>query len=141
MLDQRVTSLRIQDKILSIQYQFYKKIYSIPDGFGYTPDFMNQLEFNKILEEDKIMLDEEITEQEVIIAIKEMELDKVSASRWNSIEFYRFFFKKLKKILVEVIKEMSKEGLSIDQSRGVISLMDKPQRNLLKIDNWRLCHY
>ena len=38
---------------------------------------------------------------------------------------------------MDLIKDMSVKGLTKDEGRGIISLMDKPSKNLLYITNWR----
>ena len=46
------------------------------------------------------------------------------------------FFCKFEQLFVDVIKEIAEKGFTVEVGHGIISLMDKPSRDLLWIKNW-----
>ena len=123
-------------EILDIQYEFYKKLYAKRD-IKIDEDYLSNLELLTISDETKEQLEQNITMTELQKAIKDMDIDKVPGPDGLPIEFYRKFEYLIGPILLDVITAMSKNGLSLDQGRGIISLMEKPGKNLLKIPHWR----
>ena len=66
-----------------------------------------------------------------------MPLDKVPGVNGISTNFLREFWEDLKGILTQVIQKAAKEGFPIEMARAVISLLEKSNRDLLLIANWR----
>ena len=55
-----------------------------------------------------------------------------------TVEFYRFFWPNIKNILIDSFKTALDSGeLSIEQRRGIISLIPKKDKDLLFLKNWR----
>ena len=65
-----------------------------------------------------------------------MDADKVPGIDGLPIEFYIMFYSK-ENFLLSLMKEVAQDGLSCDDAKGIISLMDKPGKNLLHINHWR----
>ena len=68
--------------------------------------------------------------------MQQMENDKVPGPDGLPIEFYKFFLCKIKNLLFDAIKEMSEQGLTIDEGCGVISLMEKTDCDPLYLKHW-----
>ena len=124
-------------EILHEQYNFFKKIFSVPEGFEHDMSFVEGLKIPKIELEDKERLEQQIEYNEIIDALKTMEPDKVSGPDGLPVEFYKVFWLQIKGLVFEVIKEIATKGLTVDEGRGVISLMEKPNKNTLVLDSWR----
>ena len=91
----------------------------------------------KISEELKQDIEQGISTEEIAQAMKEMDKDKVPGPDGIPIEFYREFKDKLQPMLNQIIVEFSERWFTINQGRGIISLIDKPGKNMLKIKDWR----
>ena len=123
--------------ILQEQFQFYKELFrEKPIRQDFETLFKN-LPGPKLTETDREMLSKEITKEEIVKAIKQMEFNKVPGPDGIPIDFIVFAWNKLEKIVIETVKEMSKKGPTLDESRGIISLINKLEKNLLHIQNWR----
>ena len=123
-------------KILQVQYEFYKQLFTsrgtiVPKGY------LDNIEFPQIQEWDQIELANPITEEEVKNALFDMNFNKVPGSQGLLPEWYVKFWEDIKAILFNVITEASQKGFSCMTGQGVISLMEKPDKNPLQIESWR----
>ena len=123
-------------EILKLQYEFYKRLFTEKQIEG-TQDFFDTIQIPKLTAEEKLDLEQDITYDEMIKAMKEMDNDKVPGPDGIPIEWYQKFKPKVYKILYEVIKEIGNKGFTVDEGRGIISLIDKPDKNMLQLSGWR----
>jgi exonuclease III len=132
------------DDILSHILDFYKNLYapvaneSESDKTIYNDNLLNFQSDKKISTEDSDYLDGVITERELYEAVMSMPNDKSPGTDGLSAEFYKRFWKHLKKPLIKCFRTVyEKEELSIDQKTGIISLIPKAEKDPLQIKNWR----
>ena len=123
-------------EILDIQKNFYQKLYKSKDvtyrGFGY----LKKVKVTKLTDQQKLELDCDISGTKIIECIKQMKMEKVPGIDGLPIEFYRVFYCKFQEFFNSVISEIAEKGFTLNQGHGIISLMDKPGRDLLFIKNW-----
>ena len=92
----------------------------------------------KITQKDREMLYSPITLEEVKIAIKQMKLNKCPGLDGLNVEFYKKFETELLPSLHSVIlKAVSNNKFHMTANQGILSLIDKPDKDLLSILNWR----
>ncbi len=130
--DQKV----IQNEILLFYSNLYKSNYNKADCdslFGIIRD-----KIHKLNEEDKILIDDELTLEEMDIALKQMSNCKSPGIDGLSTEFLKHFWKDIRKLLYNAFLECIQEGsLSPTMKTGLITLLPKPKKQLLLLDNWR----
>ncbi len=126
----------IQNEILLFYSNLYKSNYNKADCdslFGIIRD-----KIHKLNEEDKILIDDELTLEEMDIALKQMSNCKSPGIDGLSTEFLKHFWKDIRKLLYNAFLECIKEGsLSPTMKTGLITLLPKPKKQLLLLDNWR----
>ncbi len=72
------------------------------------------------------------------IALKQMSNCKSPGIDGLSTEFLKHFWKDIRKLLYNAFLECIKEGsLSPTMKTGLITLLPKPKKQLLLLDNWR----
>ena len=64
-------------------------------------DYIQDLDMPKLDTDESNALEQEITNEEVKMAIKEMDADKVSGIDGLPIEFYRMFYSKLENFFIK----------------------------------------
>ena len=79
-----------------------------------------------------------ITENECLKALKKMKNSKTPGIDGLPAEFYKVFWIDIKKIVTESVNfSFEKNELSLDQRRGLISLVPKKDKDRLSLKNWR----
>lgn len=119
--------------------EFYSNLYSSKFCQQSTTEFFKSLHNIKQISDDEFNICEApLSLQEVTDAIKSLKSNKSPGTDGLSAEFYRTFEKLLTPFLLEVFNE------SIDRSflpptlcQGLITLIPKPNKDHLLIDNWR----
>ena len=122
-------------EILKEQHSFFEKLFSTRNTELPT-DYLKNLQIPQISQEDKQWLSQEITMQEVKMALFSMKFDKVTGSQGLPPEWYVKFWDEINGILFQTIKDAAKQGFSKTSSRGIISLMEKPNKDRLRIEQW-----
>ena len=128
--------------ILNEQKRYYQNLYSdsgplnIQDQNRIVHRFTDNL---NTLSDDEVQVCEGlITEQECADALKEMTNGKSPGCDGFTVDFYKVFWKNLKLLLVESLNYSYKKGeLSVDQKRGIITLIPKKNKIRLLLKNWR----
>ena len=122
------------NEILQIQHEFYEKLFT----GAIRPDnkFLENLEHKKLTPEMREELDAPIQTDEIALAMSQMAENKVMGPDGISIEWIRAFWDLLEKFFIDLIIEISQHGLTPDEGCGVISLIDKPGKNMMLLDNW-----
>ena len=117
--------------------------------------YIHQLKFNKILicqffenknkkinEIDRNMCDSSITEEECYASILTFTNNKSPGSDGFSVEFYKFFWPKIKTYLLNSYKYSFENNLlSIDQRRALITLIPKGNQDKRLLKTGDLFHY
>ncbi len=89
-------------------------------------------------DEERTLCDGLITMEECERSIKNMKNGKSPGSDGFTAEFYKFFWTDIKHLVLESINFAYRKGeLSIDQKRGIITLIPKKGKNRLLLKNWR----
>ena len=135
--------LIVDDKIITDEKEIlHEQNNHFEKQFDYQPvkhdvNYLKKLESPKLTHFQRVKLDSPIVDYEIYEAIKQMHKNKTPGPDGLPIEFYHKFWNKIYKIVYTVIKDMSEMGPTIEESRGIISLLDKPNKNPLYINNWR----
>lgn len=118
---------------------FYKNIYSSQFSYDCTISFMDSVGNNdSISAPDKDLCDLHITLTEVVESIKNLKVNKLPGVDGLTSKFCPTFVKDLAPLLLEVIYESIRLGsLPSTLIQSLITLIPKPKKYVLLIDNWR----
>ena len=126
--------------MLKEQYNFYRELYGLGDltfNANKFAQFSANMKSPKLSPEQVKMLDNEISEIELKTAVFEMKKNKVPGSDGLGIEFYQQYFQLIKQLLLYICKASAKYGLHTTARQGIITLIEKPGKNLDYLTNWR----
>jgi exonuclease III len=131
-----------QNEIMKEQVKFYQKLYNqeLNENAGEAKqEFLEGLEMPKLSEQEAQECEGQVTEDEATGALKDMSNGSAPGSDGLTVEFYKFFWSKIKHCVVNGYNESFTSGLlSYTQNQGVITLIHKGNdldRELLT--NWR----
>lgn len=137
-------TIREQSKIIETQSRFYKELYKENNNTNnrsetYIQDFLGATEMPKISDNLKYECELPITEEEVGLAIKQLNNGSAPGSDGFTAEFYKVFWSRLKPMILESFQQSFELGhVSKSQQKGILSLIHKgndlPRENLT---NWR----
>ena len=124
--------------VLDEQYKFYENLYKEDQNFELKlfEDFTRNLDGPKIRDNDKDMLEKEMTLQELKEVIFKSKTEKIPGSDGLNIEFYQRFFNEIKYLLLKVCNEVSENGLNTTARQGIITLIEKTGKNSEYLANW-----
>ena len=128
--------------ILDMEKRFYENLYadkSNPTQAREAEDKIFQgLEIPKVNEADKLACEEELSEREILRSVKAMKNGKSPGTCGLTSEFYKFFWLDIKDILTASINyNLNKGMLSLEQRRGILTLIPKKDKDRLYLKNWR----
>lgn len=132
--------------ILNEQKSFYESLYRLRElseegETNYTFDYLQKIHpdyITKVKEIDRNHLEQKVTIHEIYDAIMTLKSNKTPGSDGYTPEFYRFFWSDIKFIMDGWLQEAIKnEKLHNSARHSVILLLDKPERDLLSLENWR----
>ena len=141
LIDDNEKEITDQNDILQEELDFYRKLYTQPKDANNREEikqfFLNE-DTPKISEENKTLCDSDISLEEIGRALKELKNGKSPGSDGFPPDFYKFFWSDLKVLVFESLMfAVDKGELSIDQRRGVISLIPKKDKDVRRLKNWR----
>lgn len=117
---------------------FYKKLYSSQYCEESANSFLDSVSVNQISKTDKELGDCPVTVEEIIDAIKSLKVNKSPGVDGITSEFYKAFCKELAPFLLQVFNESISNGtLPPTLTQGLITLLPKPKKDHLIIENWR----
>ena len=123
------------DSILKELKKFYQQLYTSAGPRDLT--FTEGIKFPTISQQDKTELDKDITPNEIALAIKSLSNDKCPGTDVLPANFYKMFYPKIKDFLPKLYEEIIRDKkLHLSARRGIISLLEKIDKNLLKIKSW-----
>ena len=143
-----ITRLQLDDNtildnpndILKEEKRFYEKLYT-DSGNNDEPDinfFDPDPSIPKLTEEENLSLQTLITEKEILYALKCTKNNKFPGLDGFPAEFYKFFWNDLKEYLMDSYKYAYDYGkLSITQREGIICVIPKKSKDILRLRNWR----
>ena len=125
-----------QKGILKELEKYYQKLYTSAGQCDLS--YVEEQNFPKISEADRIRLDADITMDEISKAIKDLKSDKCPGTDALPANFYKMFHGKLKQFWFDLYTEIVNDGIMhLSARRAIISLLEKSDRNPLKIKSWR----
>ena len=127
--------------IMKEQVRFFKQRYKNNYDFQEETanDFTRNINVPKISEEQKESLEGQINDSEISIALKKMKNGSSPGSDGISTGFLKFFWIKIKIIVLKAINSAYSNGeLSLTQRKAIITLIHK-RKNLPRdnLNNWR----
>ena len=127
--------------ILEAEKDYYAKLYTedIDKKFPLESSlFLDDKYITKVTPDLAINCDNPVTLEECQKALSTMSNNKTPGSDGFSGEFYKFFWEEIKDLVLGSFSYAFKVGrLSIDQRRGVISLIPKKGKDVRFLKNWR----
>jgi len=149
--NKHITQLQINEnivncpkEILYAEKEFYENLYSESIDINSasfkraTELFTKSANIPRITNEEKLQCEEDLTESEILKSLKNMKNGKSPGTDGLVAEFYKFFWIDIKQFLLESLKlSLSMGELSIEQRRGIITLIPKKDKNRLFLKNWR----
>ena len=129
-----------EKEISSFISNFYQKLYtSSYDHHGCRTFFDKVSPFiPNISRENCELCEGPITLDELKVIITKMPPNKSPGPDGLPYEFYLTFWEDLKYMLLEVFEDCAKNSeLTVSMKQGLISLIPKPSKDLLYLDNWR----
>jgi exonuclease III len=147
-----ITSLTLEDgtkvkdptEILQKQKEYYDNLYTQPRCHNLQnrndaeQEFLQHDNLTKISNEDKNTLEDDLTNAEIANAVLALPNGRSPGADGISIEFYKFFWKQIKDLVIQSINHAIETGnMSNDQKRGVLSLIPKRDKDINLLKNWR----
>ncbi len=116
---------------------FYSKLYT--SNYSEQITFFSFLKDSKnISKEDLIFCHKPITIKEIMDSINHLKNNKSPGTDGLIAEFYKSFARQMTPFLLHVFNESISNGqLPSSMNQGLITLIPKPKKDLLFIDNWR----
>ena len=113
-------------------------MYSEPDNIKIDEKLFNDIVIPKLKDIEKDLCDKPITIEEISKALKELPNNKTPGSDGLTTEFYKFFWAKIKTTVHKgIIYAFNNSGLSIEQKRGILSIIPKKDKDTRYLNNWR----
>ena len=92
----------------------------------------------KLSDEQKQLCEGLVSEQECLNSLKNMQNGKSPGCDGFTVDFYKFFWKNIKTFVVDSLNYAYHTGeLSVDQKRGIITLIPKKHKIRIILKNWR----
>lgn len=125
--------------IQQIQFNYFSNLYrSRLESTEVPIEYFDNLQITKISDLDREKVEEEIQLSEIGFAIKNMSNGKCPGSDGIPVEFYKFFYRQLKAILLGVYRyNVQNRSMHCSAKFGLISLIPKQNRDPLELANWR----
>lgn len=125
--------------ISNYYYKFYKLLYTSRFDENDTSSFLDSIvDLNTIEVDDKNRCDESVSLKEIIDSINHLKINKSPGNGGITAEFYKVFSEPLAPLIAEVYAEsILRTSLLPSWTQGVITLIPKPKKDPLLIENWR----
>lgn len=120
--------------------EFYEKLYSCDNKLSNAQSFLDSIkdDIKKISESSIEMCDQEISLNEISHCINKLKDNKSPGNDGLISEFYKFFQNELSPFLLFVFTEAIQQGYLPNSLRqGLITLLPKPNKDILFLENWR----
>lgn len=142
-----ITALKINDNIITNPLDiskyvgsFYSSIYKSNSNINDCDRFIESIkEFTPTISEDFMLnCEQSNTKPEISEAIHSMKKGKSPGTDGLSVEFYVHFWDIIESLLLELLKEcIVRKEMSTSMKQGTITLIPKPDKDNLLIENWR----
>jgi hypothetical protein len=130
-------------EIMTCQKEYYQKLYTEPiknETFEQIePDeFLMPSNVTKIKQEDKTLLEAPVTINEISKAVILLPNAKAPGTDGLPIDFYKVFWNKINTTVYNSIHyAIETKSMSMDQRRGILSLIPKKGKDTRMLKNWR----
>ena len=115
---------------------FYKKLYTATDE--YNEEYPDKLTLPKITQVQHESCEQPITQEEIGLALAQLQNNKCSGTDGIPPDFYKVFWTKIKKLMYEMYQETVEHGkFHVSARRGILSLLEKKGKSAIKIGSWR----
>ncbi|KAF7656191.1 hypothetical protein LDENG_00045220, partial [Lucifuga dentata] len=127
---------QIADYCATFYGKLYRSDYSEESATSFLDDMTNPCKL--LSDDDRSVCDLIISSEEVLLAIQALKNNKSPGNDGITAELYKAFAEQFSPFLTEIFKEsLEKESLPPTMTQDIITLIPKPKRDLLLIDNWR----
>ena len=141
-LKKTIYRLKVKENVITDQQQildelekFYRNLYTTIGPID--ENYVKQIATPKLSKEDRKYLDSDVTLKEVSKAMMALHNKKAGGTDGIPIDFYKMFWEKLKKPYFEMLQEaIQTQILPLTARRGIISLMEKLDRDALLLKSW-----
>ena len=117
--------------------KYYRKLFTKKHK-EQNPEYLSDIETPKVLQIEQNQLNAPISKTEMYIAAKQLKKDKCPGNDGFPIEWYTTFWPQLATPLhAAYVQNTTKGHMHGTASQSIISLMNKPNRDLQQIKNWR----
>ncbi|KAJ0029318.1 hypothetical protein NQD34_004315 [Periophthalmus magnuspinnatus] len=135
-IDGQVTSE--PPKIAKFVSSFYSKLYAPNDSSEIPEPFLNNINSQTIQPSERDLCDLPVSTHEILTSISKLKNNKSPGPDGLTGEFYKLFSDQIAPFLIKVFSESLGQGtLPPTLNQGVITLIPKPKKDILNIDNWR----
>lgn len=126
------------DDIMKEIHSFYSQLYSEHRTDVNFDTFLNDIEIPKLSDENKEILDQPITKNELYKTLVSMSKNKTPGFDGLPVEFYIVFWMDISDMLVDSYNFSLRNGLLTQSQRnGVITLLPKKDKDPLDVKNYR----
>ena len=132
-----------RSEILKEEHKYYQKLYSNNDNASQDlphleKSFLANPSIPKLTDEEQEMCDSPLGVDECSMALKELPNGKSPGSDGLPAEFYKMFWSDISSVVTDSYLYSFQAGeMSIDQRRGIITLIPKPDKDKRLLSNWR----
>lgn len=141
LINEKEETLTDPRQILKEEKRFYEKLYEENNAYTNLLNedvFLEQPSIKRLNNEQKDICDEEITIIECGEALSSLKNDKSPGTDGFTAEFYKFFWRHIANLVFDSFKYALEHGrLSIEQRRGILSLLPKEGKDIRFLKNWR----
>ena len=107
-----------------MQQEYYQELYQT-DNIRINESYFSNLQLPQLNEKEKQMLAADISDQEIKSALWKLKKDKATGTQGFPPKFFRKFWDEIEGMFTQIIKEASKNGFTLTERRGIISLIEK----------------
>lgn len=127
------------NEILEFEQHFFQALKTSHFDQEYIDTtYLDTIDLPTVNRADYDFLESDLTKAEISKAVKDLKHGKCPGIDGLTAEFYQFFWSKLSDFLYALYLEIIQdEFLNDSASLGLISLLEKPEKNLLFLPNWR----
>ena len=129
------------EAILEKQKEYYENLYTEPsESASIEPNayFLDNANIQQLDDTSKLDCEKDITLEECSMALKSMANNKTPGADGFPTEFYKFFWQDIKNIVFSTYKyAFLNDKLSVEQRRGVLTLIPKKDSDLRMLKSWR----
>ena len=141
LIDANGITITKANAILDEQKLFFENLYTqncTDESKDESGEFLDDDKLVQLSLDSSVILDMDIQIEECSRALKDMKNGKSPGTDGFTADFYKFFWSDIKEIVFDSFIYAFQTGkLSIEQRRGILSLIPKAQKDLRYLKSWR----